>query len=138
MFFKITINKCQFEEGDWEPEELEKIKRIPDILMENLQNLPTVQELSNILQINKGKLTKGFKALYKDTIFSYHRKLCMHRAGAMLLNSGKSISEIALAVGYSNPSNFCTSFRKQFGMSPLQYRMGMYTEGEIKKVTLAT
>ncbi|EPY2305934.1 helix-turn-helix domain-containing protein [Clostridium sporogenes] len=102
--------------------EINQIKKIPEVLMKNLYELPTVNILSKQLAINKNKLAKGFKAIYGDTIFRYHRKMCLERAAILLLDTDKSINEIALDVGYSNPSNFCYAFKKEFGVTPLQYK----------------
>lgn len=102
--------------------EINQIKKVPEILMTNLYELPTVSTLSKQLAINRNKLAKGFKMIYGDTIFRYHRKMCLQRAATLLLDTDKSINEIALDVGYSNPSNFCYAFKREFGITPLQYR----------------
>lgn len=52
--------------------------------MENLYELPTINVISKKLAINKHKLVKGFKAIYGDTIFKYHRKMCLQRATILL------------------------------------------------------
>ncbi|NFE20068.1 helix-turn-helix transcriptional regulator [Clostridium botulinum] len=104
------------------PYELQKIKEIPQILLEQPFELPSILSLSKKLVINPKKLTKGFKLVYGDTIFSYHRKFSLQRASSMLLNTEKSINEIAYEIGYSSSSNFCAAFKKQYGISPLKYR----------------
>lgn len=106
--------------------EISQIKRVPKILMENLYDLPTINKLSRELAINKNKLAKGFKFVYGDTIFRYHRKMCLQKSIALLFNANKAINEIALDVGYSTPSNFCCAFKKEFGVTPLQYRERCY------------
>jgi len=102
--------------------EINQIKKVPEILMTNLYELPTVSTLSKQLAINRNKLAKGFKMIYGDTIFRYHRKMCLQRAATLLLDTDRSINEIALDVGYSNSSNFCYAFKREFGITPLQYR----------------
>ena len=104
------------------PYELQKIKDIPQMLLEQPFELPNLLSLAEKLVINPKKLTKGFKRVYGDTIFSYHRKLSLSRAASMLLNTDNTINEIAYDSGYSNPSNFCTAFKKQYGVTPLKYR----------------
>lgn len=104
------------------PYELQKIKEIPQILLEQPFELPSILSLSKKLAINPKKLTKGFKLIYGDTIFSYHRKFSLQRASSMLLNTDKLINEIACEIGYSSSSNFCAAFKKQYGITPLKYR----------------
>lgn len=50
----------------------------------------------------------------------WRQQLRMHEAIKMLA-SGKSITEVALDVGYSTPSAFSFSFRETFGTTPRQY-----------------
>lgn len=104
------------------PYELQKIKEIPQILLEKPFDLPSILSLSRQLVINPKKMAKGFKLMYGDTIFSYHRKISLQRASSMLLETEKPINEISYEIGYSSPSNFCAAFKKQFGSTPLQYR----------------
>lgn len=104
------------------PYELRKIKEIPQMLLEQPFELPNLLTLAEILVINPKKLTKGFKRVYGDTIYNYHRKFSLQRASAMLLDTEKSINEISYEIGYSSPSNFCAAFKKQYGVTPLKYR----------------
>ncbi len=104
------------------PYELQKIKDIPQMLLKQPFELPNLLSLAEKLVINPKKLTKGFKLVYGDTIFSYHRKLALSRAASMLLNTDNTINEIAYDSGYSSPSNFCAAFKKQYGVTPLKYR----------------
>ena len=40
----------------------------------------------------------------------------------LLLNTNLSVSDIAQTLGYSNQSNYINSFKKEYGMSPLNWR----------------
>ena len=126
VFSQIVSNEVVKHEGcdvvALSPYELEKIKDIPQMLLNQPFELPNLLSLSEMLAINPKKLTKGFKRVYGDTIFSYHRKLALSRAVSMLLNTDIPISEIAYDSGYSSPSNFCAAFKKQYGVTPLKYR----------------
>jgi AraC-like DNA-binding protein len=45
----------------------------------------------------------------------------LSKAAKLIENNSGNISEIALEVGFSNPSYFAEAFKKQFGVAPSQY-----------------
>ena len=46
----------------------------------------------------------------------------MNRAAELLDSTQQSVSEIAELVGYTNQSKFASVFKKQFHVTPLEYR----------------
>ena len=48
----------------------------------------------------------------------------MDQAAKLLDAHTFSVKEVAARVGYENPLNFSTEFRKWFGISPRSYRDG--------------
>ena len=46
----------------------------------------------------------------------------MDRAQALLRSAAMSLQDIALALGYTDQTNFIRAFRKQFGITPAQHR----------------
>jgi AraC family transcriptional regulator len=52
----------------------------------------------------------------------YHINLRMDEAKRLLRESKKSVVDVALDVGYANPSHFAQLFRKMTGLSPSDYR----------------
>jgi AraC-like DNA-binding protein len=46
----------------------------------------------------------------------------MKKAAELLATTRLSVAEIAEQVGYMNQSKFASVFKKQFGLSPLEYR----------------
>lgn len=104
------------------PYELARIKEVPEMLLQQPFELPSLSALSQTLSMSQKKLVKGFKLVYGDTVYSYYRKLALKRAAAMLLETEKPVNEIAYDSGYSTPSNFCAAFKKQYKLTPLKYR----------------
>jgi AraC-like DNA-binding protein len=48
-------------------------------------------------------------------------------ARSLLLNTGKSVSEIGYELGYNEKSYFTRVFRKKTGVTPTEFREQMYT-----------
>ncbi|MFF2961836.1 helix-turn-helix transcriptional regulator [Streptomyces sp. NPDC057963] len=102
--------------------EIERIRRVPQMLMENLHEQHTGESLARALGMSPKRLNHGFKQLYGDTVFSHHRNECLRRASMLLVESALSVAAVALRSGYSSPSNFCYAFKKRYGQTPRQYR----------------
>ena len=55
-------------------------------------------------------------------------------ARQMLLNTEVPISEIAIDLGYRHPANFSRAFKRISGLSPITYRLGMFTSDHTESV----
>jgi AraC-like DNA-binding protein len=102
--------------------EAEQIRSVPGILTERLDMPPSIQELARELSMSATKLKRGFKKIFGKPIYAYHYSVCMERAAIMLLDTNKSVSEIAMDSGYSTIGNFSSAFKKHYGVSPVQFR----------------
>lgn len=70
----------------------------------------------------KSKCSLLFKKYLCDTPINYTTKLRLRKSLTALLDSDASITEIAHAYGFGGASYYCETFRKYYGISPLQYR----------------
>ncbi len=68
-------------------------------------------------------LSKLFKRETGENISSYITCLRLNHACRLLKNTQLTISEIALACGYSSSNYFCRSFKKQLDLTPNEYRL---------------
>lgn len=57
-----------------------------------------------------------------QTPASFYNRLLLGRAQALLRQPRTSIKEVGYEVGFKTSSHFNTAFRREFGMSPLEYR----------------
>lgn len=104
------------------PKALSKLKHAADILSQRLDDPPTISELSAIVGMNACDLKRCFKCCYGDGIARFSRNRRLEAAQDLLSRSTLSIAEIALEVGYTNPSQFARAFRQQFNINPAEYR----------------
>lgn len=92
------------------------------ILESQLSHPYRISDLQKELKISRAHLTALFLEHFHLTPKQYFRKRKLLHAAGLLENTGKSIKDIALDVGYSNQLVFSSEFRKQFGVSPMTYR----------------
>ena len=62
------------------------------------------------------------KIITGETPYHYLTKLRITRAQTYLQSSALSVEEIAYSVGFSSLQRFSEMFKKECGVSPLQYR----------------
>ena len=82
----------------------------------------SLRSLSRQFGLNEFKLKKGFKSLFKTTVFEFIHELKMDHARHILISGEKFVSEVSGMVGYKNPNHFSTAFKKRFGVNPAKFR----------------
>jgi len=99
-----------------------KIEDIKIFLEKNWENNYNLEEISNIFAISKTYIKEGFAYMYQSGPSTYMRKFRIKKSCEFLINSEKSIIEIAGICGYSNPSKFSNAFKNEIGVLPSKYR----------------
>ena len=111
----------------------EMVLRIEKQLSEHLENSFSIEELAQMEGISASSLKKYFRMMYEKPISVYTRELKMKRAMERLQQTKRSISDIAMEVGYANPGKFGSAFRRYTKVTPLEYRRLNKTEVQIPK-----
>ena len=105
-----------------------KIRKAKDIVIANMAEPPSLQELSAEIGLSLKKLKEGFKQIYGDSVYSFLFDYKMESA-RKLLNSGEyNVNEVGLKLGYSTSRHFIAAFKKKFGTTPKKYLMSLNTE----------
>ncbi len=105
-------------------EDLRQLYQAREVLLNNMENPPSLKGLAQCCNLNSYKLKVGFKQIFHNTVYGYLREARMHRGKGLLVQTELTVGEIASRVGYDNPSQFSKAFREHFGVTPLQYRKG--------------
>ncbi len=85
----------------------------PDLTMENL--------CKNML-MSRTQLYRKIKALTGKSGTAYIRSFRLSQAKELIINSDKTVKEIAYETGFSDPSYFHRSFVKEFSQKPTDFR----------------
>ena len=102
-----------------------KIRQAKEILLTHMAEPPSLQELSNEIDLSLNKLKEGFKQLYGDTVYGYLLSHKMEEARRMLESGKYNVNEVGLKIGYSTASHFITAFKKKYNTTPKKYLLSL-------------
>ncbi len=99
-----------------------KLRQITEWMAQNISEDFNLDRLAARAGLSKFYFNRLFKGSVGISPSHYHINLRMDAAKRLLRETKKTVVEIALDVGYSNPSHFAQLFRKETGLSPSDYR----------------
>ena len=80
----------------------------------------TIEHLTDVFHVSRGKLTADFKAASLSTINDHLTAVRLDRAAHLLLE-GRSVTETATLCGFSTAEYFINVFRTHNGTTPKQF-----------------
>ena len=101
---------------------VEIAKRAAQILSDDLRQHIPVRQIAERFSVSETSLKNYFRGVYGQNISTWLREIRMNEAARLLSDTKRPIAEISEQVGYSNQGKFAAVFKKQFGLSPLEYR----------------
>lgn len=99
-----------------------KLQEIAREMTRDLGARVPLEELARQNHISVATLKKQFRQVYGEPPYTYLKRRRMEEAARLLQATALSIRDIALAVGYQNPSKFSAAFTQHYGLPPTQYR----------------
>ena len=87
------------------------------------QNFPTLRSLVEFFGVSRPTLTALFKKHTGLSPMEFVIRSKLNNSIWHLKYTDSSISEIALLHGYKDVAYYCNAFKKQFGISPSEYRI---------------
>lgn len=99
-------------------EHLRRLHEARDILLAQIDSIPSIPQLARRVRMGERQLKAGFKAVFGSPIMAYARKVRMERAHRLLSDRRHNVTEVAQLIGYANPSKFAAAYRRQYGTSP--------------------
>lgn len=102
----------------------QRINRVLTYIYTNLSKDLSVDELAKVSCFSPYHFHRLFTALVGESVGSYQRRLRLEKANHMLrFNPSKSITDIALDMGFNSPGAFNRAFKKLFNCKPGEVRM---------------
>ena len=97
-------------------------KNTVTFIAEHFQDPITSRDAAVALYLNVSYFCRVFKKTFGRCFANYLTAYRLERAKWALLNTEKSITEIAFSYGFHDCSYFAKSFREEYGISPREYR----------------
>jgi AraC-like DNA-binding protein len=98
-----------------------KIKEAKQIIIDNMNNPPSLNELAKQVGLNIKKLKSDFKDFYGAPVFTFLLNYKMDLAKNLLIEHKYNVNEIAAKLGYSSSSHFIAAFKRKFGITPKKF-----------------
>ena len=98
------------------------VQKLYQYIEDNIQDEDFgVESLSQLMGMHRSNLSKKITQLTGYSPIDLIKMQRMKTAAKLLLASGKNVSEIAYAVGFSDPKYFSKAFKAYFGVLPSEY-----------------
>lgn len=121
QFFRILLDGTAKEPAGQTDKMLPDVALALEYIDHNLQQELNIRSLAKICNISVNTLERHFKDTLGISPFEAIRRKRLF-SSMMYLKSGSSVTEAALKSGFSDYSNYIQLFRKQFGITPGQYK----------------
>ena len=100
----------------------QSVDRMFIYLHSNYQKNLTLNDLADHVHLNKNYVSRLFKETVGMTFIAYLTNYRIQRSKDLLRSTTDNITDIAMAVGYIEPTYFSRVFKKDTLLTPLQYR----------------
>jgi AraC-like DNA-binding protein len=99
-----------------------RIQRSIDYIEENLNQVITLEDLASRAFFSPFHFHRIFQMVVGDTVMDYIRKRRLACAARYLIGSPKNILDIAVEYQFNTHNSFIRAFKKEYGITPKQYR----------------
>ncbi|HJA92142.1 MAG TPA: AraC family transcriptional regulator [Candidatus Eisenbergiella merdipullorum] len=82
-----------------------------------------ISNLADIVNMSEKNFRRIFFDIYRKTPYTFLQEFRINKAEILLLNTSKTISDIALQCGFSDVFSFSHCFKKHIGISPSKFRV---------------
>lgn len=101
---------------------VQRINKVVAYINNHLDETLDLKILANEAALSDFHFHRIFKALKGEAIGGYITRLRLEATARLLRYTALTIEEIAFNIGYETPASLSKAFKKQYGISPTEYR----------------
>ena len=109
--YQITANQA----------ETDRMKRILEFTVENFQKEISIDQVAEVAHLTTSAFCRYFKQRTRKSYIDYLNEFRISHARKLLIDSSAGVGQIGFECGFNNLSNFHRLFKRQTGLSPMQY-----------------
>lgn len=99
------------------------INKTEDYIENNLKEVISLKDLARNAHLSEFHFHRIFKKYSSETVNEFVTRFKMERAAIFLcVNPKINITTISMEYGYNDSSSFSRTFKKHFGISPINYK----------------
>ncbi|MUL84324.1 helix-turn-helix transcriptional regulator [Mycobacterium sp. CBMA247] len=99
-------------------------QRLVDFLREALDDEIDLPTLAGLVGMKVDAFRRAFARTFNTTPYQYVLDMRIEKSKSLLTTTTLPMTEISVAVGFSSPSHFATTFKQRVGVTPTAYREG--------------
>ncbi len=122
LFHQILILVLRDYERDQQKQISDTTRRALAHLAANVDREVHVEDVSRLVKLSTGYFHELFQRETGMTPARYHQRLRITAAKRMLLEHDRTITDVAMDLGFSSSQYFSTIFKKVVGLTPQRYR----------------
>jgi AraC family transcriptional regulator len=100
-------------------------KRLVEYIDAHLDEEISLKDFANIANLSPYHFARAFKRSFGKPPHHYLNGRRIERAKTLLENPARSVTEVALAVGFADPVSFTAAFHRLVGTTPTKYRRSL-------------
>ena len=98
------------------------LQKIEAYVLQHINDTVSLDAVASVVAMSKSTLARKVKSLTGLTPMDYVKNIRFRHACDLLRRGDMNISEVAYAVGFTNPKYFAKCFKDEFGLTPTQYQ----------------
>jgi transcriptional regulator GlxA family with amidase domain len=102
--------------GDW------RVEKSIELMERHALNPLKIRELARRIGSSTRELNRAFTRITTERPAAIWRKIRLTHAHWMLLNTHRSVTQIAMECGFADSAHFSRWFRREFGQAPTVFR----------------
>lgn len=122
LLWLSLISHAEQEKSVFRGENNAMIRQIMAYIQQHYKEQVALEDISRAVSFSDSECCRVFKKMTGETIFSYLKSYRLARSMELLEEGKLSVSEIAYETGFCSSSYYIEAFRRELGITPLQYR----------------